>query len=285
MNNKPTVFLSYADEEENFARNFKTALEKLFPESFVYVAAIDMEGGQLWAEKLKDALKNAVIIIPLLTENSISNPWVLFESGAGFQDDRTIPLLLGTLNPRNLQAPFSYLHSRVLSRDGLSALIKDLTGKLEKTPVGPISTFLREIEEYSGEIKVNQLKKLLPISKFSPSAKQWVYKRNCLVYDYPIEGRYKIFIDVYFLLDRAEIQLHGRDQESVDYLSKKMLKNASRITRKCSPILLPFSNQLHKTINRDIDGESDQKEVDQFIRGADKIRSIGFIKDKTKNQR
>jgi hypothetical protein len=242
MNAKPSIFLSYSEEEESFAGNLKTALEKLFPEVIVYVAAMDMEGGQLWAEKLKNVLKNAVIIIPLLSEKSMSNPWVLFESGAGFQDDRTIPLLLGTLSPRNLQPPFSYLHSRILSREGLGALIKDIAFKFGiSTGVLPnaMKAFLREIEEYYGEIKVNQLKKLLPPIKFSPSVKPLVYKHYCLYYDYSIEGRYKIFIDVYFMLDRTEIQLYGRDQESIEYLFKKMLKNTSFLPRPASDYDIP----------------------------------------------
>jgi TIR domain len=193
INHQPTIFLSYADEEKNFAVNLKIALEKLFPGVIVYVAAMDMEGGHIWAEKLKGSLKNAEFIVPLLTEKSMSNPWVLFESGVGFPDDRTIPLLLATLNPRDLQAPFSYLHSRVLSRDGLSALAKDIARKLSPNTnilANEMNTFLREIEGFSGEAKVRQLKALLPPSKFPPSVKPQIYRQNCLFYDYTIERRY-----------------------------------------------------------------------------------------------
>lgn len=79
--------------------------------------------------------------------------------------------------------------------------------------------------------KVTLLKQLLPPSEFSPTVdRQWIYKElpdHCLVYDYTIEGTYKVSIDAWITPNGWEIHLFGRGKpaNSSEYLFGTMCQH------------------------------------------------------------
>lgn len=130
MDIKFNIFISHDATDQTIALELKNFLENIFLNSNVYVSGKDLEGGQTWIENIKLALKSSQVIISLVTKKSIIANWLYFESGAGFTDDRTIPLLTDNLQFKDLTPPLSLLQSRLLNKDGIDSLILDIVKKL-----------------------------------------------------------------------------------------------------------------------------------------------------------
>jgi hypothetical protein len=161
------------------------------------------------------------------------NNWVYFESGAGFTEDKTIPLLTDNLKPRDLTPPMSLLQAREVSEIGIEAFIKDLSKKLglrEPKSYPSIKDLVFKIEKILRTDSTLQLQKQVPKFQFAPNAvKQWIYLDICLVYDFLIEKK-QIVVDTYFYIDRTEIQLFDRSN-STDYLINTMCHSADFLPR------------------------------------------------------
>lgn len=130
MDIKFNIFISHDATDQAIALELKSFLENIFLNSNVYVSGKDLQGGQTWIENIKLALKSSQVIIALVTKKSINANWLYFESGAGFTDDRTIPLLTDNLQFKDLTPPLSLLQSRLLDKDGIGSLISDIVKKL-----------------------------------------------------------------------------------------------------------------------------------------------------------
>lgn len=97
MDIKFNIFISHDAFDQAIAIELKSFLENIFLNSNVYVSGRDLEGGQTWIENIKLALDSSQVIIALVSKKSINANWLYFESGAGFTDDRTIPLVTDNL--------------------------------------------------------------------------------------------------------------------------------------------------------------------------------------------
>jgi hypothetical protein len=226
MENKDIILISHDSKDEELASELKFFLENIFLNVHVYVSGKDLRGGQTWVEQIKNRLKSSRIIITLLTTKSLNNNWVYFESGAGFADDKAIPLLADNLKPEDLPSPLNLLQARLLTNSGIKALIKDISTRLdsrEPTNYSGINELIIKIEKLLRRESILILKEMLPKNKVAPnSEKQWIYQDNCLVHDYIIEKN-SIAIDTYFYVDKFEIQLFGRP-ESEEYFFNTMCK-------------------------------------------------------------
>lgn len=150
MDIKFNIFISHDANDQAIAVELKSFLENIFLNSNVYVSGRDLEGGQTWIENIKLALKSSQVIIALVSKNSINANWLYFESGAGFTDDRTIPLVTDDLQFKDLTPPLSLLQSRMLSAEGISLLLTDISKKLSlRQP-----TSLPGLEELISRIKI-----------------------------------------------------------------------------------------------------------------------------------
>jgi hypothetical protein len=225
MNN---ILISHDSRDEKIALEIKYFLEDIFLNFNFYVSGRDLVGGQIWIEQIKNSLKSSQVIISLITSNSINNNWVYFESGAGFTEDKTIPLLIGGLKPESLRPPLSLLQVRVLNNDGFESFIKDISEKLGlRTPRSypNVSGLVNKIEKLSCAHNVLKLQELLvKDTSARNSAKQWIFKETCLVHDFIIENIYKVSIDTVFSMDKWEIQLFGREG-SESYVSDMINKD------------------------------------------------------------
>jgi hypothetical protein len=124
------IFISHDNKDESVALGLKNFLENIFLNSSVYVSGRDLEGGQTWIENIKLSLKTAQVIISLITKESIKNNWIFFETGAGFVENKSIPLLADGLEFADLVPPLSLLQGRILSKAGIEFLISDISTKL-----------------------------------------------------------------------------------------------------------------------------------------------------------
>jgi len=135
MTRNLSIFISHDSSDEVLALLLKEFLEGLFLNGSVFVSSEDLHGGDVWIEALRESLEYASVILPILTPRSMNNRWVLFESGAGFCDRRTIPILADGIAFETLNGPFRFLQARLYDEIGLKQLVSDIAQRTElRTP-------------------------------------------------------------------------------------------------------------------------------------------------------
>ncbi len=120
------IFISHDKSDETIALELKVFLENIFENSNIYVSGRDIMGGQKWIENIKLSLKTSHVIISIISKKSLESEWLYFETGAGFVDDKLIPLVVGKVTLRNLKPPLSLLQARLLSKNGIVSLVNDI---------------------------------------------------------------------------------------------------------------------------------------------------------------
>lgn len=159
------IFISHDSNDETIAVELKSFLENIFLNSTVYVSGRDLKGGQTWIENIKLSLKTSQVIVSLISKESINNNWIYFETGAGFIDDKSIPLITDGLTFSDLKPPLSLLQSRTLSKQGMESLVGDISDKLglrkPKTLTG-LDNLLNEVEGFLS-IRNKELNKEKPL--------------------------------------------------------------------------------------------------------------------------
>ena len=140
MSSEFSVFISHVSDDESIAIAIKRFIEKVFLNSVVFVSGRDLTGGEVWVKEIRDKLRTSRVIVSIITPFSQNSSWVLFESGAGFSDSRTIPLCGDGITIETLRPPLKLLQARALSQEGLQKLVRDIARLAE----------LREPSEYPG---------------------------------------------------------------------------------------------------------------------------------------
>jgi len=125
------VFISHDNADETLALLLKDLLEGTFLNVLVFVSGRDLTGGDVWINEIRARLAKANLVISLITQYSVSNPWVLFESGAGFMKSKCIPVCADQMTIKKLQPPLNQLHARAFTEDGLLKLMKDVAKTLK----------------------------------------------------------------------------------------------------------------------------------------------------------
>lgn len=128
MSSSISIFVSHDKEDETLAILLKEFLEPIFLNASVFVSSLDLTGGEVWFEELRDKLNRATAIVAIVTPRSPNSPWVLFEAGAGFCTRKTIPLLADGLTFDALNPPLKLLQGRLYTNSG----IRELTGDIAK---------------------------------------------------------------------------------------------------------------------------------------------------------
>ncbi|HAS53445.1 MAG: hypothetical protein A2X56_00345 [Nitrospirae bacterium GWC2_57_13] len=123
---KITIFISHAKDDETLAILLKDFLENIFLNANFFVSGSDLGGGEVWIEELRDKLESATAIIALITPYAVENKWVYFEAGAGFAQRRSIPLIADGMTFKTLPIPLSLLQGRTFDISGLKALTSDI---------------------------------------------------------------------------------------------------------------------------------------------------------------
>jgi hypothetical protein len=106
-----------------------------------------MEYGAKWFQTILDKLEEASAVVCLLTPQSISRPWLLYEAGvaAGKADTPVKGLVLGLSIDRASQGPFAQLQLCAFDALRITGLITELIKKL--TPAAPGSDTVRPFVE------------------------------------------------------------------------------------------------------------------------------------------
>lgn len=228
------ILISHNSEDQSIAEKLKDLIETVFPNTEVYVSGRNLEGGQTWINEIKKRLGTSKVIISLITQNSLRNLWVYFESGAGFVEDRTIPLVFFDVSINQLSAPLNVIQARDFSINGFEQLFGDLQRKLDtplkerglKTAMGYAKELLTELPLEINKSKLNYLHNFFHGAGLKTVKKGvWIYESRCLVFDYDVNG-HRIAVDVYFDRPVIEIEIFGRNDDSSRYLFEVMLNSA-----------------------------------------------------------
>jgi TIR domain len=151
------LFISHDSRDRVAADQVKSILEQTFLNCKVFVSSSDLVGGDVFVEQIRTHLKESVAIISIISRLSKDNLWVLFESGAGFLDKKTIPILFENLDFSDLPKPLQMLQSRKFDSAGINALLADVShiAKLRKPSnipdysenIAVVNTFFEERDE------------------------------------------------------------------------------------------------------------------------------------------
>jgi TIR domain len=105
------IFVSFVHEDEKIASAVQDLLQRelnLHEEVFLSSDKSQIYAGDLWLQKIKEALSAAEIVILMLSQRSVARPWVNFEAGAAWLADKTlIPVCYGSLSKDALPHPYS----------------------------------------------------------------------------------------------------------------------------------------------------------------------------------
>lgn len=135
---RPRVFISYATRDESFILE----LSELFAAEGVstFVAARDIESGNLWELDIRDAIRECAEMLVVLTPNSINQAWVMIEGGAAWVLGKRITPCLAFTKLEDVQGPLSRAQARSIvtqkDREKLVAEVSDRArGKANMEPV------------------------------------------------------------------------------------------------------------------------------------------------------
>lgn len=135
----PLIFISHAAIDQEIALSIKKWLAHALPAAEIFVSSDpeDLPLGDPWVEKILAALKNATLVLALLTERGLTRRWVWFEAGrTWFAGVPCIPCCIGRVRKSGLPAPFQSLQGINLDEvDDIRRLFAECAKKLSVPPV------------------------------------------------------------------------------------------------------------------------------------------------------
>jgi hypothetical protein len=153
MSDELTLFISHSVRDTEIAKSIVTLFEKAFKISARRIRCTSVDGYRLPAgadtnEVLRTEVFGAKLFVALLTPNSLSSPYVLFELGARWGARRPLyPLLAGGATPAQLPAPLNGLNALSMnSADQVRQLLEDASEALSQR-LEPAPSFSAEVEE------------------------------------------------------------------------------------------------------------------------------------------
>jgi hypothetical protein len=144
---KPTLFISHASSDGEFANAIKQEIEKVFANGVsVYCTSSpgSIGAGSDWLADIEHKLSVAQAVIAIVTPVSIERPWLWFEVGATWSKGRSglckiYPLCVAEINPSDLPSPLDRLQALSLARaTDLKLLFQAL---IDQFGFGKISSF------------------------------------------------------------------------------------------------------------------------------------------------
>jgi hypothetical protein len=93
----------------------------------------DIPGGDDWRQTLRNALKESRMGILCITDNNLSNQWIVYEAGAmDFNGIEVFPYVIGSLRFRDLPPPINHLQGARADKKGTESLILKINNALDR---------------------------------------------------------------------------------------------------------------------------------------------------------
>ena len=121
------LFMSYYSEEEADAEDIARHLEGVFQDAglevFMASRPESVRPGDIWQDKVIDALSDADVLLVLMTFNALSRPWINFEIGVAWaRRARILIFCNGGMTPAGLPTPYNTLQA--VDINGMSHEVK-----------------------------------------------------------------------------------------------------------------------------------------------------------------
>ena len=146
------IFISHIKEESSLALVLKSWIESTFlgqVDVFVSSDIDDISAGDKWFNSIEQSLSEAKALIVICSQNSVTRPWINFETGAGWiKKIPVIPVCHSGISKSNLPIPLSFFQAVAVSEDNFSLLfIESLAKHLGYSRIPNISfdTMQREL--------------------------------------------------------------------------------------------------------------------------------------------
>src|SRR5260370_18290123 len=133
---KPLVFISHIHEDSSIAAALESLIESSLLGSIEIFNASNrssLAAGQPWRDLIIHNLRGCVATLVIATPQSVTSPWVNFESGgAWISEKRVIPCCARGMKISSLPAPLSHLQAlEVADPNDIQQLIEFLSGAAE----------------------------------------------------------------------------------------------------------------------------------------------------------
>jgi hypothetical protein len=117
------VFISFIHEEQRIAEAVQELLKghlcHHLPKG-VFLSADDWQvfAGEIWLDRVRQELREASVIVLMLSPDSVARPWINFEAGAAWLADKAlIPVCFGGLAKGQMPKPYSGIQGLDLPDD------------------------------------------------------------------------------------------------------------------------------------------------------------------------
>jgi len=114
------IFISFIHEEQQVAEALQRVIQESYTRQKIFISSDRWQllAGEDWLQRIRQELASAKVVVLLLSEQSISRPWVNFEAGAAWlTEKKLIPACIGRLQAHHLPKPYSNLQAVTLPND------------------------------------------------------------------------------------------------------------------------------------------------------------------------
>lgn len=173
MSNKKHIFISFASQEVELAKELQKIIQSAFPDKVsVFVSDTKITAGEIWEDEIKTAIKDATLVFVLCSPLSIKRPWVNFECGASTipKDDSENQVLMIPLCHSGLR--FSDLSDLTPFASWKKEDALDVHGE------GFVDNMLDKIEKHFKEFKLKRQSIDYCLSYFRKDIKRSAQKKN-----------------------------------------------------------------------------------------------------------
>lgn len=132
---KPTIFFSHSSKDRDLILPIKNKLSDITSNVIKIFMSSDGQSipfGNNWVHKIEEGLQESKVMFVFITQNSINNAWVYFESGYAYSKGvEVIPVGIG-INIGDLKPPLNLLQGfNITSGDSLNNFVSILNQKFE----------------------------------------------------------------------------------------------------------------------------------------------------------
>ncbi len=164
---KMKIFISHSSKDEGIYTNLANSLRE---QGHTVFNSIDINIGEIWIEKIKNALYESDIVIAIITENFLSSSWAQAELSSvvlGTNNIRLLPIVVGDVIVPSFIAQFQYRKVKS-EEDVISAVLTDVAKlnhiedrpslfQKKETILGEENNLEEKIDSLKGALIDNQL--------------------------------------------------------------------------------------------------------------------------------
>ncbi len=129
------IFISWSGKSSHFfAMAFKEWLPSVIQSIEPFISSDDISKGSRWFNEIGDRLEKINFGIICLTPENVSEPWILFESGAlskSIGEAKVAPILLG-MSISDLKGPLAQFNATLATKEEIRKLLNTINDQIVK---------------------------------------------------------------------------------------------------------------------------------------------------------